>query len=269
MSGSPSITNNLPPGLKHLVDNLDQPSKAFTQPLPFKNNLPSGLKYTIEAPSSKLGWFSDIFSSTVAPEKTRKLIGVGGGFGLAASLFTGGLGFNFDTLLNIGAIASLFCPVLVVPVAAAYLAKGALSVAKSIGCLFSGDFGGVFSNLLNGALTAVCALPIGKLGKVKDLWNSTKSTEGFLYAATKLCYGSEAAGGTANAVQFFKGIKKDPSAAKDLIVERGTELFTRAKDTVRGTVTKGPKVGDVVKVTSPGGVTMTGKVATKSGILAA
>ena len=198
------ITNNLPPGLRHLVDNLGDPGRAFTQPLPFKNNLPPGLNHLIEpaAPtSSRLGrLFQDFFSPTISHATTRNLIGVGGGFGLLSGLFTGGIKslFSLDGLLNAGALACLIpgMQFLMPVVAAGFLAKAAYSVAKAAGCLLSFDLMGAGANLLSAGLTAICVLPVGKLAALKPMWNAFRageitSAELFL-TSTRHLYGREA-----------------------------------------------------------------------------
>ncbi len=185
---------------------------------------PWGYTATTPTPPSRFGFLYDMFcSSNVTPQQTRKLLGVGGGLGLATSFFTGGFGFNFDTLLNVGAIASIFCPALVLPVALGYLAKASTNIFSAVGCLLGGDIGGVASNLLAGALTAVCALPFGKIGALKELWNSTKTFEDFLYAGTKLCYGADVARSTAGVIKGTRGLIQNQGSTRSVARAAGQQ----------------------------------------------
>lgn len=164
--------------------------------------------------------FKNIFSSNVTPQQQRTLIGVASG----GSLFLEEGGF-FSKALNIAGIASIFCPALLLPVALCYLAKSAVQIAKGIGCLFSLDFGGFFSNVLAGGISAICALPFARLPALKGAFEAVKagqlSIPAFLARATKECYGNQAARQLISATRATQQFRSAPGQAVENLVRNG------------------------------------------------
>jgi hypothetical protein len=164
--------------------------------------------------------FKNIFSSNITSQQQRTLLGVASG----GNLFLEEGGF-FSKALNIAGIASIFCPALLLPVAIAYLAKGALQIGKGLVCLASLDFGGFLSNTLAGGINAICALPFGKLANLKGAFNSLKAGEvgtgAFLARVTRECYGNQAARQLISATRTTQQIQKAPGQAFENLVRNG------------------------------------------------
>lgn len=229
-----AISGDLPASFNYLTR-----GPVFVSPLPFENTLPQGLKHLVESPQPPPSRLKDFFyqfiDPNVTPAQTKKLLGIGGGLGLLTSLFTGGLGLNLDTLLNLGAIASLICPALVIPVAIGFGLKALGNLWDAGKSLLNGDLAGCATNLFAGGLTMLFVLPFGKLGAISKLWKNAKTTEGFLYGATKLCYGTDVSKGLAKAVKAYKSIGKNPGSATGLAKAangQAKNFITRLRDSI-------------------------------------
>lgn len=166
--------------------------------------------------------FKSAVDPKISPQQMKNLMKYGGILGIVSNLFTHeGFGkvFNFDNVLNVMGIIGATVPgaqFLMLPVAAYYLYKTAGNVVNAVGSLMSGNFLDAGMSLLAAGVTAISALPVGRIAGLGAIWKGTSSTKAFGLKAVRHLYGDDVARSVCNVTKTFSA---GPSGIKEKLYE--------------------------------------------------